>query len=336
MIPGGIFLSKLLLNIKELTKNKEIKIGEGNFGTVLKGAIPPKRGKPEIPCAIKILKYTEFKDEDERDRFFREVGCQYSLKHEAVLPLLGCSIPIMSDGGYAIVTKFMEKGSLSSLIHKVSKGDAPDNWETIRAINIFGIAAGLAFVHQNKVIHRDVKSDNVMLDSKYYPKIADFGFSKIFEEGTQDQINMTRKIGTPIYMAPELLIGDNYSNKVDVFAFAMLLYELLTLRKPWSDKKDFKEKKFNLVSYIEKGQRPTILDKEISDKFKDLIKRCWETDPNARPTFVDIVNQLDDEKEDFFYESGLVDQEEFQDYVDLVKEKLILENLPQSSASESD
>lgn len=320
MIPGGLFLSKLIVNLKTLMKGGGFKIGEGNFGTVIKGTFPSSKNQPEIPCAIKIMKYTEFTD-DEQERFYREIGCQASLKHETILPLLGCSIQIMKKGDYAIVTEFMEKGSLSNLIAEAERGNAPKDWETIKAINIFGIAAGMAFVHKSNIIHRDLKTDNIMLDENYHPKIADFGFSKIFEEGTQDQINMTKKVGTPICMAPEVLLGKNYGNKSDVFSYAMILYELLTQRKPWSDRPGFKEKKFNLIEYIENRQRPTIHLNEISDSFKDLIEQCWATEPEDRPSFIEIVQKLDENKEDYF-DLDEIDEEKFLDYIELAKKGL--------------
>lgn len=320
MIHGDYYLSQLIVNLKTLKKGGYDKIGEGNFGTVIKGTFPSRRNQPEIPCAIKILKYTEFTDEVQ-ERFYREIGCQASLKHETILPLLGCSIQIMKKGDYAIVTEFMEKGSLSKLIADAERGAAPQDWETIKAINIFGIAAGMAFVHKSKIIHRDLKTDNIMLDDNYHPKIADFGFSKIFEEGTQDQINMTRKVGTPICMAPEILLGKNYGNKADVFSYAMILYELFTQRKPWSDKPGFKEKKFDLVAYIEKRQRPTIHSNEIPDSFKDLIEQCWATEPDDRPSFIEIVQKLDENKEDYF-NFEVIDEEKFLDYIELAKKGL--------------
>lgn len=323
MIPG-VFYSKLLVDLSTY-KIKDTKIGEGSYGEVHE-AIRPADSKhpdkhPEMKCAVKYLAAGTIKTRDDQKHFHSEVACQYSLKHPTILPLLGYSFPFQGRGHYAIVTKFMPNGSLLQLNSKVESGQAPDNWETIKAINIFGIAAGMAYIHQHNIIHRDLKSDNVLLDENYYPKIADFGFSKVFEEGTQNQINQTMNIGTPIYLPPEIIVDHDchYSNKIDVFAYSIILYELTTQHRPWHDKKDVTV--FNLVKYAQEGLRPTIRNREIPDEYVELIGRCWDSNPQKRPSFIRIVKGFMDHKEEYF-NLALIDEEKFDDYVALVTEGL--------------
>lgn len=307
------------MDLDEFDKNEET-IGTGGFGVVKKATLPSNGSHPRRICAIKYLKADSITSSKDQEHFHNEICCQSSLKHPAILPLIGYSVPLMTIGAYAIVTQYMPNKSLLHVIQSLYSGEPPSGWnETKKAINIFGIAAGMAYVHQSDIIHRDLKTENVMLDENFYPKIADFGLSKIFEEGTEGQINNTRNIGTPIYMAPELINGENYSNKVDVFAYSYILYEIWTLRKAWSDKK--KLKLFSLIDFINKGQRPIIKNDEIPKPYVDLIKKCWETDPNSRPTFIQIVKQFMNNKEKYFKMSS-INRKEFDDYIKAVTENL--------------
>lgn len=320
-----MFLSKLLVDIN----NFDIKdpAGNGQYGQVYKAIRKvDKKHKEEMQCAVKILLSDKMKSSDDQKHFHKEVMCQASLKHPAVLPLIGFTLPFMGKGDYAVITEFMPNNSLQKLIESVNKGQAPKNWETIKAINIFGIAAGMAYIHQHDIIHRDLKTENVMLDSNFYPKIADFGFSKVFEQGMEKQISQTLNVGTPVYMAPELLDDQHYDNTVDVFAYAIILYELTTLHKPYDDKKNLTT--YNLFKFVKDGERPTIHDREIPDDYVELISRCWDGAPANRPSFITIVKGLMDYK-DVYFDMGLIDEEVFDDYIDLVTKDLDFSKVPE-------
>ena len=314
------YLYKLLMDLHEFEETGEV-IGTGGYGVVKKAILPASaKHHQRTVCAIKYLKADSITSSKDQEHFHNEICCQSLLKHPAILPLIGYSVPLMTIGAYAIVTQYMPNKSLLNIIQLLNSGETPKGWnETKKAINIFGIAAGMAYVHQNDIIHRDLKTENVMLDDKFYPKIADFGLSKIFEEGTQGQINNTRQIGTPIYMAPELINGDNYTNNVDVFAYSYILYEIWTLRKAWSDKK--KLKLFSLIDFINKGQRPVIKSDEIPKPYIDLIQKCWETDPSSRPTFIQIVKKFMENKDKYF-KMSLINRKEFEEYIQSVTENL--------------
>lgn len=296
------------------------KIGQGSFGIVYRAIRKARGHHPEKECALKKILVNP-----DMNKFISEVKCHALLKHYAVLPLVGWTIPMGGAGDFCVISEFMPNGTLQQLIEKASTGCAPENWETIRSINIFGIAAGMAYVHQKNVIHRDLKTENVMLDSDYFPKIADFGLSKIFEEGTQDKINQTLDLGTPIYMAPELWDDLHYSNKIDVFAYALVLYELFTTRKPWDDKKNLT--KFSIKGFLERGERPTISDREIPEVYVELIDHCWAGKPEDRPSFIEIVKGLIDFKDQYF-NPDLLDNELLEDYMDSAIKGLDFSQIP--------
>lgn len=307
---GGFGIHQLLVDV---SKFKVIaKVGEGNFGEVKKALRPATKKTPEMTVAIKFLKSDNIRTSSALQAFHKEIECQAALHHPAVLPIIGYSIPFGGKGFYTVITEFMPKGSLFELIKDVNSGNGPDDWENKKAINIFGIAAGMAYIHKKNIIHRDLKTDNVMLDDKYYPNICDFGFSKYYEEGVTDQLSMTMKIGTKAYMAPELVFGEGYSNKVDVFAYAIVLYEIFTLNKPYFDATfDLKQ----LTAYVNNGTRPTIKDGEVPEPFLQLIHDCWDNDPDHRPAFIDIVKEFIDNKEAYFGDVVASDSE-FNLYID--------------------
>lgn len=326
--------SKYLVDIN-LFDRENIPIGKGAFGTVYKAFRnkDPKHPNryPEMYCAVKVLVASNITSKKDQEKFHKEVACQANLKHMAILPLVGYTIPLMNQGDYTIITEFMPNGSLSSFLEKVAHGMSPDNLETIKAINIFGIAAGMAYVHQKNIIHRDLKTENIMLDENNYPKIADFGLSKVFEEGTQNQIQQTTSIGTPTHMAPELFEDEHYGNKIDVFAYSFILYEILTYNKPWYDKKNLNQ--FNLMKYIKDGQRPTIRDREISDDYVTLIEKCWCGEPEARPTFIQIVKGLYDFR-DVYFDADTVDMPELEEYMEKAMDGLDFSKVDSEKASE--
>lgn len=307
--------SKKLVDIN-LFKLEGSPIGKGAFGVVYKALRqkdPKHKSSTEMYCAVKILNSAKITTKEDQKKFHQEVGCQSSLKHIGILPLVGYTIPLMNKGDYTIITEYMPNGSLSGFIENVAHGMSPDNLETIKAINIFGIAAAMAYVHQKDIIHRDLKTENIMLDENFYPKVADFGLSKVFEEGTQHLIQQTTSIGTPTHMAPELIDNPHYDNKIDVFAYSIILYEIMTYNKPWSDKKNLTQ--FNLIKYVQDGQRPTIHDREIPDEYVTLIERCWDHNPEKRPSFIRIVKGLLDNK-DTYFDNPLIDRDELDLYME--------------------
>lgn len=104
----------------------------------------------------------------------------------------------------------------------------------MKYICLIGISNAMKYLHQQGIIHRDLKSDNVLMDEYFYPKICDFGLSRIFPESLSSSI--TSCIGTPIYMAPELFDEEvHYTKKIDVFAFAILAYEIISEKVPYHE-----------------------------------------------------------------------------------------------------
>ncbi|KAK8841491.1 hypothetical protein M9Y10_027110 [Tritrichomonas musculus] len=136
-----------------------------------------------------------------------------------------------------IIMEYLQNGTLTNLLELERKGLSPKFWDdTKKMIIIYGVASGLCYLHANHIIHRDMKPDNILLDEFLFPKIADFGLSKT-TVSTSESMNIQSQSnikGTPIYMSPEILMKMEYSPKCDVYAFALITYEILSEEKNYN------------------------------------------------------------------------------------------------------
>jgi serine/threonine protein kinase len=161
----------------------------------------------------------------------------------------------------------------------------PDWWTaTAKSIVVVEIVIGMKYVHSRGIIHRDLKPSNILLDNERHEvHICDFGSSRLYSV----ESTLTQRIGTPQYMAPEMYDESEYDFKVDVFAFGLILYEVLTGNAVFGPNLSPKNIMYRAVT----GQRPDIPD-DIPAFVKSLIRSCWSTDPNARFPFSELLKIL--------------------------------------------
>ncbi|KAH3766995.1 tyrosine protein kinase [Pelomyxa schiedti] len=273
------------LNLKTMNSNKldpdeletDKQIGEGTFGIVFKGTW---RG---AEVAIKVLKnqdqtYTKQNKED----FEREVQMMVSLKHPQIVTFYGA---VFVQGSLAIVTEFMPYGNLQSLMKDTSN---PLSFK-LKCKFILDCSKAMDFLHHSNVIHRDLKLENLLvasLDASAFvcAKITDFGTTKAVQDSHTSQ-HMTKAIGTPIYMAPEVFEKSLYSTKTDVFSFAIMCWILFTGQEPYTE---FGDSIWKIGDFLLKGERLPI-PADLNPKIADLIKICWDQDSNNRPDFSSII-----------------------------------------------
>ena len=162
----------------------------------------------------------------------------------------------------------------------------------------------MKYLHEHRIIHRDLKPENILIDANYYPRICDFGLSRCFPNSNfQNQLSLTTCIGSPMYMAPELLEGKSYNSSVDVYAFSMLAYEIVSGKEPYFELG--KLLPVQLALKVEKGYRPT-LNVGMTRKMKNLLSRCWSPNEEELPSFDEICKLL---SSDFSYLDEDIDED---------------------------
>ncbi|KAK4479090.1 hypothetical protein RD792_014601, partial [Penstemon davidsonii] len=270
-----------LRQIKTATHNfdRANKIGEGGIqdGTII---------------AVKQLSSTSKQGNRE---FVNEIGMISALQHPHLVKLYGCCI----DGNQLLlIYEYMENNSLARALFGPEEHQLNMDWPTRRKICI-GIARGLAYLHEEsriKVVHRDIKATNVLLDKNLAPKISDFGLAKLDEE---DNTHISTRIaGTLGYMAPEYALRGYLTDKADVYSFGVVLLEIVSGRSITSIK-------LNLLDWAnslkENGDLMELVDPRLESKFKKeevlttikVALHCTNVVATERPLMSAVVSILE-------------------------------------------
>ncbi|XP_054778341.1 G-type lectin S-receptor-like serine/threonine-protein kinase At1g11330 [Prosopis cineraria] len=283
-----------LRKLETATNNFDIsnKLGQGGFGPVYKGALEDGQ---EI--AVKRLSRLSGQGMEE---FINEVELISKLQHRNLVRLLGCCIE-----EEILVYEYMPNRSLDTYIFDPLKQKSLD-WEK-RFTIIEGIARGLLYLHRDsrlRIIHRDLKASNILLDEKMNPKISDFGMAKLFRS-SENQANTERIVGTYGYISPEYATEGLYSEKSDVFSFGVLLLEIISGRKNTSfyeDAECFTLLGFAWKLWIDDNVMP-LIDPQIYDPsfYKDILQcmhiglLCVQELAKDRPTMACVMSMLHSE-----------------------------------------
>ncbi|XP_059655799.1 serine/threonine-protein kinase VIK-like isoform X1 [Cornus florida] len=267
----------------ELDFSNQSTIGKGSFGEILRACW---RG---TPVAVKRILPTLSNDKLVIQDFRHEVNLLVKLRHPNIVQFLGA---VTERNPLMLITEYLRGGDL----HKHLKEKGALNPST--AINFaLDIARGMTYLHNepNVIIHRDLKPRNVLLvnSSADHLKVGDFGLSKLIKvQNSHDVYKMTGETGSYRYMAPEVFKHRKYDKKVDVFSFAMILYEMLEGDPPLSNYEPYEAAK-----YVAEGHRPSFRAKGYIPELRELTEQCWDADMNKRPSFLEILRKLEKIKE---------------------------------------
>ncbi|KAH3764935.1 serine/threonine-protein kinase STY46 [Pelomyxa schiedti] len=250
-----------------------ITIGEGFYGNVYIGR--KKKSTDNTQYAIKVLKKPfSAMNQKEQDEFIREVTALATVRHKFVLSSLGY---FQKEGFLCLVTEFIPGGNLTKYMYDPHRYPMSD----IQVYRLaYNIACGMDYIHSQKLMHRDLKPANILVQdwTRAIIKIADFGLARC-----SDSHQFTASVGTPAYSAPEMDMGSDYGQAVDVFSYGLMLWEMIARVLPWSE--------FHQATVLLKkiqGERPTL--PPANPNICELVNKCWAHNPASRPAFSDVLN----------------------------------------------
>ncbi|XP_060168992.1 probable serine/threonine-protein kinase SIS8 isoform X1 [Lycium barbarum] len=248
------------------------RIGLGSYGEVYRG----EWHGTEV--AVK-----KFLDQDitgeSLEEFRSEVRIMKRLRHPNVVLFMGA---VTRSPHLSIVTEFLHRGSLYRLLHR------PNNQldERRRLRMALDAARGMNYLHNCTpvIVHRDLKSPNLLVDRNWVVKVCDFGLSRM---KNSTFLSSRSTAGTAEWMAPEVLRNEPSNEKCDVYSFGVILWELCTLQQPWGGMNPMQ-----VVGAVGFQHRRLDIPEDMDPAIADIIRKCWQTDPKLRPSFAEIMAAL--------------------------------------------
>ncbi|XP_070665012.1 serine/threonine-protein kinase CTR1 isoform X4 [Malus domestica] len=250
------------------------RIGAGSFGTV------HRADWHGSDVAVKILMEQDFHAERFKE-FLSEVTIMKRLRHPNIVLFMGA---VTKPPNLSIVTEYLSRGSLYRLLHKAGAREALD--ERRRLSMAYDVAKGMNYLHRRKppIVHRDLKSPNLLVDKKYTVKVCDFGLSRL---KANTFLSSKSAAGTPEWMAPEVLRDEPSNEKSDIYSFGVILWELATMQQPWGNLNPAQ-----VVAAVGFKNKRLEIPRDLNPNVAAIIEACWANEPWKRPSFASIMDSL--------------------------------------------
>ncbi|PON86052.1 Serine/threonine protein kinase [Trema orientale] len=273
--------------------DQEDVVGSGGFGTVYRMVMND--------CGTFAVKRIDRSREGSDQVFERELEILGSIKHINLVNLRGyCRLPTSK----LLIYDYLAMGSLDDVLHEHGTEDQSLNWSDRLKIAL-GSARGLSYLHHDcspKIVHRDIKSSNILLDENLEPHVSDFGLAKLLVD--EDAHVTTVVAGTFGYLAPEYLQSGRATEKSDVYSFGVLLLELVTGKRPTDP--SFVKRGLNVVGWmntlLKENRLEDIVDKRCKDADAETVEailevagRCTDANPDDRPSMNEVFQLLEQE-----------------------------------------
>uniref|UniRef100_A0A6B2L7C1 Protein kinase domain-containing protein n=1 Tax=Arcella intermedia TaxID=1963864 RepID=A0A6B2L7C1_9EUKA len=250
----------------EELKFEEI-IGRGSFGNVYRGQWR------HTEVAIKRIHNTS---QSFIDELYREAELMIALRHPNIVTFMACT----TKPDVCLVTEFISRGSLYGILHNKSILISPEH---VRRMAL-DACKGMEYLHSARIIHRDLKSHNLLVDKAWAIKVADFGLSRHLEESFAKEMTAC---GTPCWTAPEVIRNEHYDMSADVYSFGVCLWEMMSRSDPFPGMPPMQV----VLAVAQNKQRPPI-DPSWHPAICNIIQSCFEDKPTLRPTFGELILKL--------------------------------------------
>src|SRR5437870_11430842 len=242
-------------------------IGRGGQGVVYRA----RQKSLNRTVALKVIGLGHWATEAHLKRFRREAEAAASLEHPCIVPIYEVG---ERDGSCYFSMKFIEGGHLDELVRR-------EPMPPRRAAELIAkVASTVHYAHEHRILHRDIKPGNILLDAKGEPHLTDFGLARLVE--TESTVTRTLEVlGTPSYMAPEQAVGNNaaVSSATDVYGLGAVLYQLLTGQPPFAGGTTYETIKLLLDT---EPRQPRSLNSKIDSDLSTICLKCLEKDPKRR------------------------------------------------------
>jgi serine/threonine protein kinase len=265
--------------------NLQEEIGKGGFGRVLR-ATDKRTGKV---VAVKEVFASRIEGHRFR-RYILEIETMVHLLSPYIVPICGFS----TRPTYCIVSTFMTNGALSKWTHPRKDVPVQPLTPTQNIIIALGVAYGLQLMHSLHILHRDLKCANILLDEDLYPRICDLGIARFEDDGVGP--GMTMNLGTPSYMAPELMGEGSYTAMVDIYSYGAALFEMAERRRVLKGIRNIQD----LYRRVFLGNEKPKFSDRSSVPLRKLVRKCMSREPSDRFTATEVIAYIKAHVADLF------------------------------------